>query len=268
MLQLPSFLKIRTLQLKILVLCVCLSYFKTSWGETCLIDRPSTYAQAFEAKSSCHVTNLFARVLRGKTDSDFEGLSDDPQRKIIFLMDSTGLEGLLGKTSTNEILQQIGYTPEYIQTLQQSNTKYKLVVFQHSSKTLLATWENIAALIREAYGNEIGRIVERQINFLKKKSFKEIESEAPTIFSVVNKRGPSDPEYMTEGRLLASQGELWKVRSFLYHRLRLTELFTGDGSTLQSDGKTGNSEYVILNTKVQNLKDVVVIPLKELGVSN
>jgi hypothetical protein len=175
-------------------------------------------------------------------------------------MDSRGLELILGQ-STPELLKQVGYTPEYIQSLYQDHYTFKLVVFSANSNALPATWDNVVSLLMRAYAPGVGKIIENQLNSLKSKSFDEIESEAPTKFAIIHKRGERDPEYITEEKLLMSKGELWKVRSFLYHQLRLTELFSGEGYTRLSAGTRAAPEYITLNGNISELPNVKVIPL-------
>lgn len=103
--------------------------------------------------------------------------------------------------------------------------------------------------------------LERQLSALKSKSFNEIEAMAPAKFATIHQRGKSDPNYITEERLLASGGELWKVRSFLYHQFRLTELFAGTGFTQRADGARGAAEFVMLNRALRDLADARIINL-------
>ena len=229
-------------------------------ADQCEVETPEQYYTAFIAGAKCNVHGLFGRVLRGRAAGDFETLSDDPSRKIIFLMDAQGLQTIMGHSTPN-VLKQIGYTPEYIQSLYRDHYQFKLIIFKKYSGTVSSTWDNILTLIKQAYGPGIGKIIERQLPYLKSKSYGEIESMAPTKFAAVHERGKADPEYITDDKLLASKGELWKVRSFLYHQLRLTELFTGDGFTLLSDGTKDAPAFVMLNQRLADLPSPKVIIL-------
>ena len=60
---------------------------------------------------------------------------------------------------------------------------------------------------------------------------------------------------MTEGRLLDTDGSPANVRRFLYHTLRLSELYTGDGFTRTFDNRRGVAEYIMLNRRLNELKD-------------
>ncbi|MGZ3842312.1 MAG: hypothetical protein ACXVCA_09510 [Bdellovibrio sp.] len=236
---------------------------QTCSTESCQISKPADYALVFSNKtlSNCpSVHGLFGRVLRGRTKNDFDNLSDDPNRKIIFLMDTQGLQSIRG-LSTPEILKQIGYTPEYIQNLVEKHYQFKLVVFKEFPEAMPATWENVLVLINQIYPLEIGSMIANQLPNLKTINFGEIEAQAPSKFKEIHELGPSNSDYIDDNRLLASKGELWKVRAFLYNQLRLTELFSGNGYTQLSDGTHGAPEFIILNKAVNKLPDVKVIDL-------
>lgn len=233
-------------------------------SETCQVENPADYALVFadNALSECHnVHGLFGRVLRGRKKSDFNTLSDDPTRKIIFLMDAQGLQTIRG-LATPDLLKQIGYTPEYIDNLIKEQYQFKLVVFKEFSDAMPATWENVLVLINQIYPPEIGKIVASQLPNLRTMNFNEIEGQAPTKFKKIHELGVTNSEYITEDKLVVSNGELWKVRAFLYHQLRLTELFSGSGYTQLSDGTGGTPEYIILNKTVDELPEVKIIDLK------
>jgi len=95
------------------------------------ITDPDAYVRVLHCTfkgGSPRVRGLMGRVLKGKSDGDFETLSDDRDRKIVFVMGSDGLEGLVG-SSNDQILTRIGYTAEYVARLQHDGYRFKLVVF-------------------------------------------------------------------------------------------------------------------------------------------
>lgn len=67
------------------------------------------------------------RLIRGRSESDFESLTNDPTRKVVFLMDSGGLQKLDGKSGYQQLIH-IGHTPEHIlEETQSKGNRNKLV---------------------------------------------------------------------------------------------------------------------------------------------
>ena len=88
------------------------------------------------------VSGLCGRIIRGKAPKDFETLTDDPERKIVMLVDPDGLQGLLGKTGY-DMLITVGYEPSYLKHKVQEGNRFKLVVFPEGGAAQLATWEYV-----------------------------------------------------------------------------------------------------------------------------
>jgi hypothetical protein len=208
--------------------------------------------------ASPRVSGLMGRVLKGKGDNDFETLSDDRDRKIVFLMGSDGLEGLVG-LSNDQILAKIGYTAEYVARLEHDGYRFKLVVFK-SGAGQLATWDHVVKLVASAYP-DIAAKIRAALPRLKRMSFSEIEQDAPTRFAAVDRVGREHADYIDEQRLQTSDGALWQVRAFLYYRIRLTELYAGDGITRTADGKKGLKEYIAPNKPIRDLGGALLIDL-------
>jgi len=59
--------------------------------------QPSEYIELLKTNRSGKVEGLCGRIIRGKTPQCFARLSDDPNRKVVMLTDSEGLQSLLGK---------------------------------------------------------------------------------------------------------------------------------------------------------------------------
>ncbi len=200
------------------------------------------------------------RVLRGTDPSDFQTLTDDPNRKIIMTMGPKGLFALVGR-SGHDVLVEIGYERDYIARKVAEGNQFKLVVFTSKGQAWRATWGNVFSLVADAYP-EIARIIlHPNTSDLEYVSFEEIERDAGYAFSEVDKNGLSDPRFMTAERLLASRCELFQVRAFLYHTVYLRELFTGDGWTRTLEGGRGVREYMMPNALIDDLNDVRVIDL-------
>ena len=219
------------------------------------ITTPKQYVEALkcpELANQVRVNGLFGRVLKGKTETDFASLSDDPKRKLIFLMGDDGLEKLIGLRS-DQIFEKIGYTHEYVERLKKEGYRFKVVMFKSKGDDVrLATWDNVANLVEKQYP-ELTSKVKRVLPELKKSSFSQIEAQAPTKFSVVDKTGESHPDFFDEEKLRKSGGRLWQVRAFLFYRVRLMDLYAGDGYSRTSDGQKGLKEYMMLNAPVSSL---------------
>ena len=77
------------------------------------------------------------------------------------------------------------------------------------------------------------------------------------------------PDYINLERLLALENpQLWQVRSFLCFELRLTELFSGIGFTMTSEGTRGLREYPGVDEKVTSLARYRLIDLERRPSSN
>jgi hypothetical protein len=219
------------------------------------ITEPDAYVRVlhctFEGRRP-KVGGLMARVLKGKSDTDFETLSEDRDRKIVFLMGSDGLERLVGATN-DQILAKIGYTADYVARLEREGYRFKLVVFKSGPDSgQLATWEHVVELVVSTYP-DIAAKVTAALPRLKRTSFARIEKQAPSRFAIVDSVGRDHEDYVDEGRLKTLDGALWQVRAFLYYRIRLTELYAGDGITRTVDRKKHLKEYIAPNKAIRDL---------------
>lgn len=237
------------------------------FASTACVSTPATITHSDDYVRILHgnttavrVRGLMGRVLKGKSDADFETLSDDRDRKIVFLLGGDGLVSLVGAT-TDEILAKVGYTREYIARLAHDGYRFKLVVFESTpGAEQLATWDHVVDLVARTYPG-IGRRIEAALPHLQRTSFAEIERQAPTRFSDVDKVGRDHADYVDEQRLRASDGPLWRVRGFLYYRVRVMELFAGDGVTRTADGTRGLKEYIGRNMPIRELPGARLVDL-------
>lgn len=233
-------------------------------GGDLVITTPEDYVKALQGpikSKKVKVKGLVGRVLKGKSAKDFETLSNDPTRKIIFLMGSDGLENIIGMSS-DEMLVKIGYTTDYIERLKKDDYQFKLVVFKSQGDDgMLATWDNVGALVAKLYP-EVAAKVGKVIPQLQKTSFSEIECQASSRFSAVDKMGKAHPDYIDEARLVQREGKPWEVRGFLYYQARLMELYAGDGFVRDVNGVKGLQEYIISNKPIRELPSAIFVDLK------
>ncbi len=155
------------------------------------------------------------RVLRGRTSADFLTLTDNPQRRVVFLTDAAALCALIGSDGW-EILKQIGYDDAFITSLFERQTRFKLALFPEVAMRA-ATWDNLLDLAGDAYPEWHAKI----------------ERARPALKDNV------DP--------LA--GEAAEVRAFLQTVLNVNRLYAGDGYTRREGDplRQVHPEYVILN---------------------
>lgn len=176
-------------------------------GEAMFAGFARIFAQAFGRglRVPAPAQGFAGRVLRGTADTDFETLSSDPRRKIVFLLDAEGLSGLIGLTGV-EMLRHIGYHDDAIAALVACGTRFKLALIP-SAALKLATWENLLALAAELYPDWQARI----------------EAAAPQLCR------------LSYDEALAVGGDVAAVRAFLHDEMNVNPLFAGDGYTRHPD---------------------------------
>ena len=218
------------------------------------------YQELFVQGKTSAVVGLCGRIIRGTKPDDFKTLTDDPNRKLVMLMGSDGLEKLLGKTGY-DMLVEIGYEPDYIERKVNEGNQFKLVVFPDNGPAKIATWDNLPIVLKEVYP-EIEAPLNKFLSQLKSIDFDAIESQAGFDFSEVDKLGNADPRFMTYDRFIKSSKTLVDVRAFLYFTVHLRELFSGDGYTYTSDGTRGMLEYIVSNKPISKLGENQVIDIE------
>ncbi|MBN1874139.1 MAG: hypothetical protein JXA33_07900 [Anaerolineae bacterium] len=204
------------------------------------------YVQDFKTLfgSGTRATRTFSgfvgRVLRGTRPEHFTTLSDDPQRRVVFLLDAGGLTDLIGQ-SGRDILRYIGYPEAFINTLLAQGTIFKLVILpqiQASVATMLAqpaTWDHLLDLVSAAYPEWCARIAQTRETL----------------------------KTLPYTQIMAGAGIAKEVRIFLERDLNVNPLFAGDGYT-RSEGKPdipGCAEYVLLNRPLTAFEKYILIDL-------
>jgi hypothetical protein len=119
---------------------------------------------------------------------------------------------------------------------------------------------------------EVAEIIKETAAELKRTPFAQFEAAAGFHFHEADVAGRADPRWTTADRLVAefpTDRAAWRVRSFLYHVVKLRELYAGNGYTLTETGERGMLEYIALNEPVQKLGGVtvdlaVVLPEQEI----
>lgn len=204
------------------------------------------------------VRNLYARLVRSHRKTPVI-LAEERDRRVTMVMGPSGVQRLLGKNGF-DMLIELGHTAEYIEHEVAAGTKFSLVVFRRQKGMRSATWNGVLAAVCEHYP-EVKHLVDAAAAELKRTAFEDWQKQAGFKFAEVHAEGRKDPRFMTVARLLESKGDALAVRRFLYHTVRLTELFSGDGFTRRHDGKRGVREYVLENKVLASLGERVIVEL-------
>lgn len=218
------------------------------------------------------VKGVVGRIIRGRQPADFETLTDDPNRGLVMLVDSEGLEGLIGcGGNTYAMLKAVGYTDHHIADLVAKGTQFKLVAFPDdpNSSAKQGTWENLLHLVGMAYPDAWSKL-DRQLEELKRLStvfvsgvgfIDTIQRRAGYKFADV--KDASDPRFMTYAKYTKERhaDELVAARAFLYHTLHLREFYSGDGYTYNDSGQRGVPEYFVPNLPLAKLGDHLLLDL-------
>ena len=136
-----------------------------------------------------------------------------------------------------------------------------------------ATWEGVVQLTREYYPDVVDEL-EQCLPEIRKNPCSHFEEMAGFKFIECKRAfGMSTAERTAGGRpphynyeyfcSLPKPRAVWQMRAFLYCELHLLETFTGDGFTLDGDGRKCCKEYLCLNVPLSLLEsnDFALIPL-------
>lgn len=230
---------------------------------------PSTYLTHLRTKFvSHHVNDLCGRLLRGRNPEDFHKLSDDPNRRIVFLANSGTLASFLGK-SGYEILLEIGHSDYYIRREISKGKTYKLVVFPQMAADL-ANWSNLLHLAGDVYpdieldlrlhsvGLRTKCFEDIQLEFFAKYQYTYYESDHPPM----DDGTPTDDRFFTYEKYLNSDRGLSELRAFLYHSLGVRETFRGDGFIAGPKGKRGGEELLTENRRIDSIYEAQVMDIE------
>ncbi|UJR12631.1 hypothetical protein I4U23_016806 [Adineta vaga] len=232
------------------------------------------YVKAFRSGSkslpeSCDLTGICGRITRGKKETDFVRLSEDPNKRLSWIVDHDTLRSFLGKSHL-ELLISSGHSMEWVHHQLNSGKKFKLVVFSFGSaektneEVKLATWDNILELMVRAYPEIDSTIWKTNKDELKSLTYEQID---PTGNNLKNYYLGKDSEhFLSDERFFALKEKptLSQVRAFLHHQIGLNELFKGDGRTVQHDGVVTDNEYLTKNRRLDELPQCVLLDLNPI----
>lgn len=207
--------------------------------------------------ASQKIVGLAGRIVRGdlkKNPRAFDRLTDDPNRRVVFLVDSSGLEGLLGLNGY-EMLQKVGWDDAYIESKIKSGVTVKLVIFPETA-CKLGTWDNVLHIVEEKYPEVWGKIKphRKEICALQPEDLPGIEAKLGYSLKDVDNAGSKDPRYMTIDRFQTCAGSLEECRAFLYFTVYLKEQYTGNGYTRNTSGQRGVPEFIVPDEPLSNFE--------------
>lgn len=217
--------------------------------------------QNLSAISKNSLRRRYGRIIRTRPDRPL-ALAEDADRRAVMVMGPSGLRHILDKPGY-EMLHSIGHSHAYIERKLKEGFTFELLIFPFDRAELkTATWKNTLKVVRAVYP-EISGLIDVHGDRLRREPLETFEAEAGFSFAEVDNHGQSDPRYLTLARLLADPGlnTAADLRRFLFHTVRLSELFTGDGYTKRPDGRRGVREYIVANRPVSSLKSYRLIPL-------
>lgn len=227
--------------------------------EQILVD----YADAFKRgqKPAHCIDGVQARLCRRRPDEPVQ-LSDDPARRIVFLIDHYVCHEMIGLTGYEIATTILGWDPQYTRRKVDAGLKFDLVVFPETTCTL-GTWPNLLDLVQVIYPEVSEKIMRHRAALcsMTPESLVEIEKRRGYTFLEVDERGFQDLRFMTLGRYMEADDTVEAARAFLYHVVYCKELFSGCGRTLARNGH-GVPEYIMPVRPLDALGTHVVIPIE------
>ncbi|MDR0931185.1 MAG: inositol monophosphatase [Clostridiales bacterium] len=204
---------------------------------------------------SQYKSGYYARIIRGKNDSDFLHLSNDPNREIIMVMGEDGINAISGKSS-KEMFDSIGYDEAYLTWLVKNGTKFKIVLL-NDENPLPATWDNLLKVVKNHYPQVYDKFA-KWADLLTKTPYDEIENQAGYTFAEVNQKGEADSRFMSVDKYQTAPDTLANARAFMYFSMQLRELYSGDGYAYDEKGNRQVREYFLDNRAI---KDEIILDL-------
>lgn len=219
-----------------------------------------------QAASRAELERLFdgcyGRIVRSRALP--ETLTEDKGRKLVMVMGADGLLSIAG-LSPLAMLEKIGYPRQYVEEKMKDGTRFFLLLFQLGREEVLpATWSNVLSIAGRIY-EKSSDILLNALDYLENTPYEKFEAEVGYRLCEV---GEDDERFVGLDELLSSDCSPQMVRKFLYHTLRLNELFTGTGVTLTEQGLSGVREFVVADRKLTDLREGMLVELKVESASN
>lgn len=201
--------------------------------------------------------NICGRFIRGVKAEDFDILSEEPGKKLSWVCGPGILRRVLG-LSPADSMAFIGFDPAWLEKRVADGTKFKLVLF-NSDEAAMATWDNLFALIRLAYGAELSDKLKPFEAELKATPYDAIDPQhrLRDISTLPVAEKVEHAEFVSAERFMARDPpSLYDARGLLYHAVGCNFLFLGTGQNAD-----GVEEYLVLNRRISDLPGAVVVDL-------
>lgn len=206
------------------------------------------------------ITGLQGRFCRMKP-GDATALSDDPDRRIVFLVDHETCHSSLGVPGYNVCIG-IGWDPEYTAGKVKAGYRFSWVVFPEGDCPM-GDWSHILDLAEDMYPEVADKIRRHRaaLSGWTPATLRDMESRigyrlldidnGKYVKAVKKDASPKDDtKYMTVARYAAirpgsAEDTVEACRAFFYFAVHCKELFAGDGWTRNNLGQKGCKEYVM-----------------------
>lgn len=215
-------------------------------------------------KPTSPISGLQGRFIRMPPGQPYS-LTDDPDRRIVFLVDSNTLNDLVG-LSGYQVCMAVGWDPNYTRGKVNAGYTFALAVFPEIN-CKLGTWANILDAVELMYP-EVARKIARHRSALSQMTpatLRQIEqAQGYTFLSVEQGKDAkkTDPRYMTIDRYKNAPDTAENARAFLYFTVHLKEQFQGDGYTRSAQGQRGVPEYIMPARPMSDLGDHLVLDIQ------
>lgn len=233
----------------------------------------AAYEAAFNAgvKPTSPIPKIQGRFCRRKP-SDPVRLSDDPSRRIVFLVNDEVCHSMIG-VGGYQLTAVVGWDRAYTKAKVGAGLKFEWVVFAETA-CVLGTWGNMIDLAIEQYPEVGDKIVKQRhaLSQMTPASLRQIEARRGYTFLDVDngkfvqakdpKAKPSDdPRFMTIDRYRQAPDTVEAARDFFYFVVHCKEQFRGDGLTQDSAGRVGVQEWIIADRPLDSLGEHLVFPI-------
>lgn len=206
----------------------------------------ATFATAWTTgrKPATPITGIQGRFIRmapGQPDA----LTDDPDRRIVFLVNASTCTDLVGLTGY-QVCMTIGWKPEYAREKVNQKYRFGFIAFPENL-CRLGTWGNVLDEVIQLYPEIGAKLAKHRValSAMNPGSLKQMEQRLGYRLIDVDKIGKSDPRFMTIDRYRNTTDTADHARAFLYFTVHLKELFYGDGWTRNDQGQRGCEEYIM-----------------------
>ncbi|KAJ3353493.1 hypothetical protein HDU83_006775 [Entophlyctis luteolus] len=117
---------------------------------------------------------IVGRFVRGFQPEHFEKLCGEPSTRAAFVFGGDTIQSFIG-LSASQAMISLGFTREYLVSLNAMKMSHKLVLFPEPEKCKQAKWDNAMAFVKDMYGEKIHSKLLPHLRELKAKEYGEID---------------------------------------------------------------------------------------------